>query len=258
MTPVWAAHSFTINDVVSKGSQPYYEDDRNNGEDNRRYSKVFSIGGERSIRNYEMIPFSQDSSISPIYKALPIDYDRNDYIRGLLIGRDFVPNTRQFQQSILTMSNTVPMTARFKKRVWEKVDQLAINILKDAPDSRIHMVSGVLYDPNLTTFKNGVVVNSVNRKVAVPDAYFRLFYVEDKKRMYAVMIPRKDAGRALYKYTLPVDEVERLSGYNFFSWVDDSTEINQERKTGNLKFHTPKTNNGEQVDLGKAFLSIFK
>jgi hypothetical protein len=60
---------------------------------------------------------------------------------------------------------------------------------------------------------------------------------------------------------LPVDEVERLSGYDFFSWVDDSTEIVQERNVGYIKEYLPnhgREHSNEPVDLGKAIMSIFK
>jgi DNA/RNA endonuclease G (NUC1) len=151
------------------------------------------------------------------------------------------------------------MTERFKRTKWDLLDRVAINLLKDNPDSRIYMVSGVLYDQTNERFKRGRMVDFVERKVSIPDGYFRLFYIEESKRMYAVMIPRKDSGRNLKDYVLPVDEVERMSGYNFFSWVDNPTEIQQERKVGYLKPYIPKRSSSDtQVDLGKALLSIFE
>ncbi len=257
MTTSWASYSFTLADVLGDDGPPYYSDDRTTGEDNRRFNTQYSVDGHLVSRNYEGYPFSRNPSIPAFYKALPIDYAQNGYIRGLLIGRDFVRNQPSTQQSILSMVNAVPMTEHFKRNVWDKLNKVAINILNDVPDSRVYVVSGVLYDANLTRFNNGRVVDSIERKVAIPDAYFQAFYVEDTKRMYSMMIPRLDSDRPLKNYVIPVDEIERLSGYNFFSWVDDTTEITQERSVGYIKPFLPHERTGEPVDLGKAILSIF-
>jgi hypothetical protein len=258
MTAVWAQHSFVMDDVLGNDGQPYFPDDRSNGEDNRRYNRTYSIGGHQVVRNYQAFPFSTSRQIRSFNKALPTDYGNNpEYIRGLLIGRDFVPNQPDFQRRIISMANTVPMTPRFKEEKWQAMNQTALNILKAFPESRIHTVTGTLYDNQFSRFENGRTVNGVNRRVAIPDAYFFLYFVENPKRMFALMVPRKDSQRALKNYALPVDEVERLSGYDFFSWLDDSDELVLERSVGYIDPYLPKSSSGEQADLGKALMSIF-
>jgi DNA/RNA endonuclease G (NUC1) len=262
MTAVWAQHSFVLDDVLGNDGQPYAPDDRTQGEDNRQYNRTYTINGHRVVRNYQGYPFRISRQVAPYNIALPIDYSNNpDYIRGLLVGRDFVPNTPAFQQRVLTMTNTLPMSRDFKETKWTQMDVTALNMLKSHPGTRVFTVSGALYDPTLTRMENGRIVNNVDRRVAIPDAYFRLYYIEKTQSMYALMVPRKDDGRSLKHYVLPVDEVERLSGYDFFSWVDDSTEIVQERNVGYIKEYLPnhgREHSNEPVDLGKAIMSIFK
>lgn len=72
-------------------------------------------------------------------------------------------------------------------------------------------------------------------KVVVPDAFFKVILVENKDGWQAIgFIMKNEAGsRNLSQYAVSIDEVEKITGMDFFSGLDDSIE-DQIEKSFNL------------------------
>lgn len=97
-------------------------------------------------------------------------------------------------------------TLENKERVWAK------------RDSAIMIVAGPIYEgTDLKTIGNGVLV---------PSAFFKVLlapYVE-KPRAIAFVYPNMSAPGNMQNYVMTVDDLEKLTGYDFFATLPDSLE----------------------------------
>lgn len=91
-------------------------------------------------------------------------------------------------------------------------------------DSAIVIVAGPIYNADdIKTIGNGVLV---------PSAFFKVLlapYVE-KPRAIAFVFPNMPSPGSMQNYVMTVDDVEKLTGYDFFSSLPDDIENEVESK----------------------------
>jgi endonuclease G len=68
-----------------------------------------------------------------------------------------------------------------------------------------------------------------SHKVAVPDAFFKVLLDDNRKtKAIGFIYPNKPGHKDMNEYVVSVDEVERITGMDFFSMLDDRVEDNVE------------------------------
>ena len=62
--------------------------------------------------------------------------------------------------------------------------------------------------------------------VSVPNQFYKVLIDNNsgKTKMIAFLLPHKDSKKPLYEFVVSVDEVEALTGIDFFSELEDSIE----------------------------------
>ena len=74
--------------------------------------------------------------------------------------------------------------------------------------------------------------------VAVPNYFYKIILTKDKSNMIGFLVPHKDSNKPLYSFVVPVDEIEKMTGIDFFSALPDDLENKLEANKGykNWKF----------------------
>lgn len=141
--------------------------------------------------------------------ATPDDYRNSGYDRGHLVpAADRAFNAEAMQETFL-MSNISPQAKNFNKGIWRELEELTRDWAKK--NERLYVVTGpVLTQP----VKNQIGEN----EVSVPAAYFKVLLdlTEPAKKGIGFVIPNEVSFEPLYKYAMSIDEVEALTGINFF------------------------------------------
>ena len=77
---------------------------------------------------------------------------------------------------------------------------------------------------------------SEKEDVAVPDYFYKVLLNKNNGnyKMIAFLMPNEDSEKGLYEFVVSVDEVEKLTGINFFPKLEDSIE-NQLEKSSDYK-----------------------
>ncbi len=144
------------------------------------------------------------------------DYRNSGYDRGHMCPAADQKWSQQAMDDCFVMANMCPQdhalnsgawnTLENKERVWAK------------RDSAIMIVAGPIYEgTDLKTIGNGVLV---------PSAFFKVLlapYVE-KPRAIAFVYPNMSAPGNMQNYVMTVDDLEKLTGYDFFAGLPDSLE----------------------------------
>jgi endonuclease G len=75
--------------------------------------------------------------------------------------------------------------------------------------------------------------------VAIPQYFYKVLLDNSSGRtkMLAFLVPHKESNRPLYEFVVSVDEVEKLTGIDFFSQLEDNKEDNLEASANYKAWH---------------------
>lgn len=149
------------------------------------------------------------------------DYKGSGYDRGHLCpAADMTLNKTSMSESFY-LSNMSPQNPSFNRGIWSKLEVRVRQWVGEYGD--LYVVSaGVLTD------KLGAIGTD---EVTVPKSYYKVIYSE-KNGMIALILPNQGSTTGLDQFVVSVDEVERQTGIDFFSGLDDRIE-NQMESTVN-------------------------
>ncbi|MBO4279014.1 MAG: DNA/RNA non-specific endonuclease [Spirochaetales bacterium] len=171
--------------------------------------KVFSDSSGREDN------FREDPSI-PTGSATLADYRGSGYDRGHLIPAADQKWSAQAMDDSFFLSNMSPQTHTFNAGIWSKLES-AVRTMA-AQNQEICVVTGpVLTDGPYTTIGAS--------KVSVPNSFYKVildYYGPEKKAIGFVLA--QDAKGNLSAFAMTVDDVESLTGIDFFPLLPDDEE----------------------------------
>ena len=124
---------------------------------------------------------------------------------------------RQAMIESFYMSNICPQVGNLNRGDWNDLEELC----RDWADKygRIYIACGPIFDSKSPKRIGG-------HKVAVPDRFFKVILIYNRKNPIALGFIFKNIARSqdLEKYMVTVDSVENVTGMDFFSKLPDEVE----------------------------------
>ncbi len=181
---------------------------------------AFEITGEaeRDQEHFQPDPLVETGS------ALPTDYTRSGYDRGHLApAGDFKFSQRLTQQSFY-MSNVSPQAPQFNRGVWKELEDQVRSWARR--DRGLYVVTGPVLKPGLPTIGK-------RNEVAVPEQYYKviLYCNSPNIRMIGFLLNNEPSNEPLRTFVVPVDQIERLTGIDFFPLIPDDLEQRLESRS---------------------------
>lgn len=149
--------------------------------------------------------------------ALASDYTRSGYDRGHLAPAGDFKFSKQMMGQTFYMSNISPQVPDFNRGIWRELEeQVRVWALRD---QGLYVVTGPVLRAGLPTMGK-------KNKIAVPEYYYKvLLYCNNPDiRMIAFLMKNEGSDRSLKQFVVPVDEVERRTGIDFFPKIPDQLE----------------------------------
>ncbi|MEZ4985202.1 MAG: DNA/RNA non-specific endonuclease [Saprospiraceae bacterium] len=142
--------------------------------------------------------------------ATPDDYRGSGYDRGHLVPAADMAFDPVAMDETFMMSNISPQARNFNQGIWRELEELTRDWAKKF--KRLYVVSG----PVLTREPKGYIGR--DNQVAIPAAYFRVILDldEPEQKAIAFVMDNEVNYEPLYKFATSVDEVEKMTGINFF------------------------------------------
>lgn len=143
--------------------------------------------------------------------ATPDDYRGSGYDRGHMVpAADMAFDARAMDETFL-MSNISPQARNFNQGIWRELEELTRDWAKKF--GRLYVVSG----PVLTGEPKGYI--GKDNEVAVPTAYFKVLLDLDdpEQKGIAFLLNNEVNYEPLYEFATSIDEVEALTGIDFFA-----------------------------------------
>src|SRR5690606_30825784 len=120
-------------------------------------------------------------------------------------------------------SNISPQRNDFNAGIWNTLEQ-KVRYWAQKYDG-VFVVTGGVLKGNLQTIGE--------ENVAVPKQFYKIVLDanNDKVKMIAFLLPHENSNKPLYDFVVSVDELEELTGIDFFPELEDDVENRLEAKS---------------------------
>ena len=144
------------------------------------------------------------------------NYKNSGFDRGHLCpAGDRKYNQKAHDETFLT-SNITPQSHDFNSGIWNTLEQ-KVRYWASKYDGVFVVTGGVL---------KGKMKTIGNENVAVPNQFYKVLIDNNtgKTKMIAFLMPHENSNKPLYEFVVSVDEVEALTGIDFFPELEDTIE----------------------------------
>lgn len=164
--------------------------------------------------------FRPDPEIK-IGSASLADYRGSGYDRGHLAPAATMGFSEETMSESFYLSNMSPQKPQFNRGIWKDLEAQVRVWARENED--IYVVSGPIITPGYKT---------IGDKVAIPQYYYKVIFDISPPtfKMIAFIIENKGSNRPLKVFVVTVDEVEKITGLDFFSELPDIIEDKLERE----------------------------
>lgn len=145
------------------------------------------------------------------------DYTRSGYDRGHMCPSADQKWNPQAMEDCFVMANICPQLHALNNGAWKTLENKERQWAKR--DSAVMIVAGPIYNP-MDTVRIG------NAGVRVPGAFFKVLLAPylDAPRGIGFIYPNMASPGNMQDYAMSIDEVERITGYDFFPSLPDDIE----------------------------------
>ncbi len=153
------------------------------------------------------------------------DFSRSGYDRGHLVPNYAISQLygRKAQSATFRMSNIVPQRPHLNRELWQRIEEIELDHYARRFE-KIWVLTGPVFDSEQNFLESGV---------EIPDAFFKLLLDIDRAgnpRVLAFLVPQNVKGsEPLGNFVVTVDEVENLTGFDFYKLLPDEIEQQLER-----------------------------
>jgi len=157
-------------------------------------------------------------------------YDGFGYDRGHLApSADFRWSEKALSESYY-YSNMSPQLADFNRGVWAELEGLLRAYIFRNPSTQLYVFTGPVLRPGLPT------IARAKNKVAIPEQFWKIALDLTNRKAIAFMVPQNPKGYPLSSFATTIDEIEKVTGINFFAGLEDALEENLEKQSDKSAF----------------------
>ena len=151
------------------------------------------------------------------------NYKKSGYDRGHLCPAGDRRYSQEAHDETFLTSNISPQNHQFNSGIWNTLEQ-KVRYWARKYDGVFVITGGVL---------NGDMKTIGEENVSVPNQFYKLLIDNNtgKTKVIAFLMPHKDSNKPLYEFVVSVDEIEALTGIDFFPELDDAIETKLEAST---------------------------
>lgn len=168
--------------------------------------------------------FARDEEVAGC--PAPSDYSNSGYDRGHMCPAGDQKWSPQAMEDCFYMTNMCPQDNKLNARAWRTLEMKERDWAMR--DSALWIVAGPIYEPSDKEFIGH------DTRVRVPSAFFKVICAPylDNPRAIGFIYPNMLSPGDMWNYSMSVDQVEEITGFDFFPELPDELEnrIEAERR----------------------------
>lgn len=150
--------------------------------------------------------------------VLSSDYRGSGFDRGHLLPAADMKLDHQSMSETFYMTNMSPQRPGFNRKIWASIEGRVRDLVRNYGTA--HVVTAGHLLKGLTKIQSGV---------SIPETYYKVLYFPEAEIMKAFLIDNRNYENVYYgDFLVSVDEVEQLTGLDFFHDLPDSIEAHME------------------------------
>ena len=148
----------------------------------------------------------------PVY---PREYTRTGYDKGHLAPAADMTYSVPSMESSFLMTNISPQIPGCNRGIWKRLEsQVRRWALKEG---KLFVVTGPIFSDNFSVMGKS--------SIPIPMAFYKVVLdLTPPMKMIGFIVPNETSKRHVASFVVPVDNVEIVTGCNFFSELDDELE----------------------------------
>jgi len=145
----------------------------------------------------------------------PSSYTKSGYDRGHLCPAADMKLSAVSMNETFYMSNMSPQAPSFNRGIWSKLEDKVRDWALQK--NGVYVVTGPLLNKSC---------GFVARSITVPCAYYKIIFKQTSKGVEAIafMLPNAGSSLPLKEFVISIDELEALTGIDFFAALPDKEE----------------------------------
>ena len=175
-----------------------------------------------SSTNFKRPLFELDSKVKT-GSAHWRNYKNSGYSKGHLLPAADRKNSREAYQSTFLMSNVSPQRPSFNGGLWNRLEQKVRYWAQK--ERHLYVVTGGVLTDHLETIGQ--------EEVSIPEHFYKILldYSKPEIKAIAFLVPHKNSNRPLHEFVVSIDQIEDLTGIDFFQELPDSLENSLEKSS---------------------------
>ncbi len=163
------------------------------------------------------------------------DYTHSGYDRGHMAPNYAISRLygKSAQMNTFYMTNITPQKPNLNRKLWQRLEEAEVKEFTKYFD-QVWVFTGPIFDENKETLKH-------SKYVEIPDAFFKIYIgVSDNKKAQtlAFIMPQNAKGNESFmKFVTSIDEVEKQTGLDFLSQIEDTLEDKLEGIQNTQQWH---------------------
>ncbi len=194
----WVAH--IIRPEIITSNMPRTDDFRTDP----KVTTGTAVEADYFLKNY-----AEDSTIV---------YDGFGFDRGHLApSADFRWSEKAMSESYF-YSNMSPQLDVFNRGKWSELESLMRAYIFSYPNTQLYVVTGPVLEEYLPKIERSI------NDVSIPEMFFKVAIDLKNKRAIGFVMPNQELNIPINRFVKTIDEVEKITGIDFFPKLDDKIE----------------------------------
>jgi endonuclease G len=150
------------------------------------------------------------------------DYVNSGYDKGHLAPAADMGWSAITMKESFYLSNMSPQLPGFNRGVWKRLEEMMRSWAID--NSAIYIVTGPVLTSGLPTIGGN--------RVSIPNYYYKVIldYTQPEIKAMGFILPNASSSSALTSFAVSIDEVEKVTGIDFFPALPDDQETTLEKE----------------------------
>ncbi len=163
--------------------------------------------------------FHPDMTLKPNFQVQTSDYANSGYDRGHMCPAADNKDSEESMHNSFTMTNICPQNRNLNAGDWNDLEEQCRSWVRAYGD--IYIVCGPIFDNGITN----TIGKPDRMKIAVPDRFFKVVLMMGRKPKAIGFVYANEAGnKDIRYYCVSVDNVEKITGIDFFPNLPDDVE----------------------------------
>ncbi len=151
--------------------------------------------------------------------AVTQDYSRSGYDRGHLCPAGDFRHDKALEDETFYMSNMAPQLPDFNRGIWSDLENKVRSWVKKRGE--LIIVTGPI-------LKKGLPTIGRRTQIAIPEKFYKIIYDPAREEAIAFLFPNEGSVELVKSFTISIDELEVMTGIDFFAKLPDSLEQKME------------------------------